>query len=182
MRLCTLEIPWLVAMQSGKTLALQCSFLFVRCRSASYRSTWPELARINASYQSSLGAGAGAAPEAGISLVATRCLGVLHVVRLLSAVLFNLSTNLVNCFPIMLYSAAYKLDEKIVRWIVTRGHAVSDRKLHYRQHSISIIGDFDDTGGEEDVGLVQWQSTSTQLSPKASPKILRDLLRSVGRS
>ena len=80
----------------------------------------------------------------------------------------------------MLCSAAYKLDEKIVRWIITTGHAVSDRKLHYRQHSISIIGDFDDTGGEEDVGVVQWQST--QLSPKASPNILRDLLRSVGRS
>ena len=80
----------------------------------------------------------------------------------------------------MLYSAAYKLDEKIVRWIVTTDRAVSDRKLHYRQHKISIIGDFYDTGGEEDVGIVQWQSS--QLSPKASPKILRDLLRSVGRS
>lgn len=52
--------------------------------------------------QSSSGAGAGAGPEAERSLVATPCHGVLHVVGLMSAVVLVLSTNLVDCFHIML--------------------------------------------------------------------------------
>ena len=87
-----------VAMQGGVTMALQYLFPFVRSKSASYCSTWLELARINESCQSSFGAVAGAEAETGRSLVATRCHGVLHVVGLLSAVLFILSTNLINCF------------------------------------------------------------------------------------
>ena len=90
-------------------MSLQYSFLFVRCRSASYRSTWPKLASMNESCQSYFEADAGAKPEARRSLVATRCRGVLHGVRLLPAVLSILSTNLVNCFPIMLYFADYTL-------------------------------------------------------------------------